>query len=52
MIIVIQKIHSSSVDLKTNFEVIRAKEKKHLKKLPNKKIIQNENNNEIKVLKK
>jgi len=36
---------------KTNYEVNREKEKKHLKKLPNKKIIQNENNNEIKVLK-
>ena len=33
----------------TNFEVTRAKEKKQLKKLPNKKIIPNENNNEIKV---
>ena len=35
----------------TNYEVTREKEKKHLKKLPNKKIIQNENYNEIKVLK-
>ena len=34
-----------------NFDIIRVKEKKHIKKLSNIKIIPNETNNEIKVLK-